>query len=106
MLRGVIRSRLRAFVPVLVGLVFLGAAMHAEAHLHVLLRAAVVSWDSPATQIHDETALQGALYLDPDEEALQALVPPPSSSRQAPASNLPPASNTVRSQLTRSPPLQ
>lgn len=49
-----------AFLALVV--VWLGQA--SDARLWIVWRAAVVSWDSPATQLHDELASQSAVDLD------------------------------------------
>jgi hypothetical protein len=38
--------------------------LEARAELSIFWRAAVVSWDSPATQLQDELAVQGIAYAD------------------------------------------
>lgn len=45
-----------------------------QARLNILWRSLVVSYDSPATQTHDETASAGSLYSDAGREATDAVV--------------------------------
>ncbi|MGH7278252.1 MAG: hypothetical protein ACREJG_06140 [Candidatus Rokuibacteriota bacterium] len=100
----VIRRRHLAPVLVLLALLCLATARHAEAHLHILWRAAVLSWDSPATQLHDEMIGQGVLYLDPARQALDSMVAPPTRPLHSAALRCAVDAPSVESGLTRSPP--
>jgi hypothetical protein len=97
-----------AIVAVVLVALLLAAAGHAsDAHLWVVWRLAQLSWDSPASQLYDAQALQGAVYTDharrTHEDTLAAwhaasVLGLPASSRRA-------ASAVCASPLTRSPPV-
>jgi hypothetical protein len=57
----------RARQPLILTLLALAAlwcVLGADAQISIVWRAVVVSWDSPATQLHDDVATQGIVYLD------------------------------------------
>lgn len=70
-------ARVRVFA--LLALLSVAAVQHSAAELAIIWRAAILSWDSPATQLQDQVASQGVLSSDPakqaGEHALAALAP-------------------------------
>ncbi len=76
------RSALRrpSWRALLLAAVVVAAVVHAaDAHVWVIWRLAVLSWDSPTSQFSDEIALQGVVYSDgarrAREETLAAFRP-------------------------------
>jgi hypothetical protein len=63
----------------LLALLALAGAEQATAQLGIIWRVAVLSWDNPLTQLHDEVACQATLSADPSRQASDharvALVP-------------------------------
>ncbi|HEU4371212.1 MAG TPA: hypothetical protein VFV05_23575 [Methylomirabilota bacterium] len=53
-----------ALISAFLALVCAGCVQDAAARLSIFWRGSVVSWDSPTTQLHDELAIQGIVYLD------------------------------------------
>lgn len=78
-----------------------------DAHLSIVWRASVVSWDSPATQFQDELATQAVAYVDAARQlrdhvgaALRA-----SGRLAVTASAACGSTGAVTARLTRSPPV-
>jgi hypothetical protein len=100
-------ARLPRWVLVLatLALVVTWCAQASHAQLSIVWRTSVVSWDSPATQFHDQLATQGAVYVDAARQLREhvgaALL---ACGRAVPAD--PPRGHAVAvtSRLTRSPP--
>jgi hypothetical protein len=61
--------RHRAFRWSALALLALAGAEHATAQFAIISRAAVVAWDNPLTQLHDEAASQGTLSAGPSRQA-------------------------------------
>lgn len=91
---------------VLVALLLAGALQASDAHLWVVWRTALLSWDSPTSQLADALALQGAIHADGARRAREATL---AAFRPAGLLRLPirPAltrSAALSSRLTRAPP--
>jgi hypothetical protein len=89
----------------LIVLLAAGGIQHALAHLGIIWRASVVSWDNPATQWQDETASQTPPYVDPAAEATDAVRPAGRPKRAVlPARDRDRLAGDFASAITRAPP--
>jgi hypothetical protein len=72
-------SGMRLFATVLLfGVLSAGQVEHTLAHLGIVWRLALLSWDSPTTQWHDELASQSVLCADPARDASESVRRTPS----------------------------
>lgn len=91
--------------PVLLALLLLAAVQQASATLAIVWRGAVLSWDSPASQWHDELASQGATWADLRRQAQGHLATlTPSGRLPVPPASAGPDSPPGPAAHTRSPP--
>lgn len=97
----------RALLPaVLLGvLVVLDVAQETAAGLRIFWRSAVLSWDSPATELRDRAATEAGAHADPARQAREQLAGLPATGRLSLASRPDPAAGVpAASPLTRAPP--
>jgi hypothetical protein len=101
-----LRASARLWAVALLALLSVALVQQSAARLGIVWRLAVVSWDSPATQLEDEVASQGLLHDDPARRArahaLAALVPADRLWLPAPPSG--PRAVAGLARLTRAPP--
>lgn len=94
-----------AAVVSLTALLALAQVHFVVAHFGPLWRTALLSWDSPATQIEDELACESLPHTDPSREPREhALLAPRRCGAVHAGSGIVPSSPALPSRLTRSPP--
>jgi hypothetical protein len=71
---------MRFFATVLlIGVLSAGQVEHTLAHLGIVWRIALLSWDNPTTQWQDEIASQSVVCADPAREASETVCRTPSA---------------------------
>ena len=93
-------------VLLLVALVWVATVEQSLAGLAILWRVSILSWDSPATQLRDETASQAVPATDVRRQARDHLIGVLRLSRRTAAPEWPLAGDrpALESLLTRAPP--